>query len=179
MDSRNDHGSTSSIENNREVTAASYLRSRFANIVSSIAAVRDGTHYGTAYKQMWTVMKVKKMALDIGIRWMDDGKTQPMVQLEGGLEIRVGDIVLATSGMAPGTFSNARTRYARVLRVHGLVDEDILANPAQKLSYQILGAFLQETPVDVVSTRTAERNAATMSIAKLDTILAGLDSCIT
>jgi hypothetical protein len=156
--------------------AVSYIVSRFQNIISLIEAVRLN-NYGTAYAQLWTVLKVKEMALAVGIRWVDDGKSHPMVRLGNGLQIKLNDIVAATAGMAWGTFSNARTRYGKALRVYGLVSKDNLPE-AKWLSYDILGVFLQTEQANHLSSNIAERSAAAMPIAKLDTIINDMDAYV-
>lgn len=158
---------TSSGNLNMGGVSSIYLEQRFPQRMAAIQTVRNGVH-GTGYKHIWNVIQVKRMAIDLGIKWADEGKTINTVLMENGWTISVEDIVLAAgTGVVNTTFKNAKTTYSKVLRLTGAVNQDELPDDNLKHAHKIFQWLVCEKLADPDAKERAEREAAQITNSAL------------
>lgn len=157
----------------------SLILTEYSEMVETITEVRESSFFSSGYKQLWPVTVVKVFVVrTLGIKFDEPSmaKNNPLVGLgENNVMVRLSDIILAVSGMAAGTFSNAKTRHSRVAKAIGLVDDNdgVVLTAPQRSDLLMLRALLGERQLnqDSALLNAAERRAASVTQAYLLTVL--------
>lgn len=135
--------------------------------------------YGSGYAHFWKLIQVKRIALDMGIRWVDEGRTINAVILENGWSVLLSDIVTTLHrqlGLNHSSFLNIKTRYSRALRVEArMTGLDQVPNSGQD-QWEVLRWLVSEEMAMPNSMVRAEREASQLLLADIQRLVMGLEA---